>query len=271
MILLLSFVIDRYLFPSHRRMDRIDHALRWTFRLGLAVLLVTLPDLCMTVVVADTASASASASASADDTDTENPTATATAKPGPDFFGWCSGGDRASIAKALEAHPDWVNARTDNGEACLHLTGIYGTHDVTKLLLEKGADPNIRSTYSKGLRMHPLSWNVYGGHLDNIRLLLEDGGADVNLDFDSMMAAASGSGSSGSGAVAVTALDVLLELRKNEQGDDRFVAIEELLREHGAKTMEEVRLGGGGEETETETETERKAGTGTGAGNDDEL
>ena len=113
----------------------------------------------------------------------------------------------------------WVNARTDNGESCLHLTGIYGHSQVTWLLLQKGADPHIRSTNEAGLRMHPLSWNVYGGHVENIELLLKYG-ADVNLDFDGM---------NGNPVVAVTALDVKLQLQQNKKGDDRFTKMEQAL------------------------------------------
>jgi ankyrin repeat protein len=123
-----------------------------------------------------------------------------------------------------------LNARTDNGEACLHLTGIYGHSEVTRLLLQKGADPNIRSTYEAGLRMHPLSWNLYGGHAENIELLLKYG-ADVNLDFDGM----------GNPVVAVTPLDVTLQLVQNEEGDERFTKIEQVLRLHGGKTMAELK------------------------------
>lgn len=146
-----------------------------------------------------------------------------------EFFNACSGGDTAFVTMSLKEHPEWVNAYTQNGETCLHLTGIYGADRVTEILLGNGADPNIRSTYEKGLRMHPLSWNVYGGHLANIELLLE-AGADINLDFDSMKAE----------NTPVTALDVLLELLKNENGDERFVKMEKIFRKNGAKTMEEV-------------------------------
>lgn len=149
--------------------------------------------------------------------------------PTVEFFNACSGGDTAFVLKSLKEHPEWVNAHTQNGETCLHLTGIYGADRVTQVLVDNGANPNIRSTYEKGLRMHPLSWNVYGGHLANIEILLE-AGADINLDFDSMKA----------DDKPVTALDVLLELLKNEPGDDRFVKMEKLFRENGAKTMEEV-------------------------------
>jgi ankyrin repeat protein len=125
--------------------------------------------------------------------------------------------------------PDWIQARTENGEACLHLTGIYGHSDVTSFLLENGADPNVRSTYAEGLRMHPLSWNIYAGHYDNIELLLKHG-ADVNLDFDGM---------GGEDADAVTAMDVIAQLKVAEEGDDRFVKLEGLLKMHGGMTRAE--------------------------------
>jgi hypothetical protein len=119
--------------------------------------------------------------------------------------------------------------RSISWKLCSCGSGIYGHDKITKLLLETGADPNARSTFEKGLRMHPLSWNVYGGHVENIRLLLEYG-ADVNLDFDSM----------GQPPQAVHVLDVLLELRRAEQGDERFVEIEMLLKKHGAKIVSEM-------------------------------
>lgn len=123
----------------------------------------------------------------------------------------------------------WANARTDNGESCLHLAGIYGHSQVTELLLKKGANPNHRSTWEQGLRMHPLSWNVYGGHVDNVRILLEYG-ADVNLDFDSMS----------EDKIPVTALDITVQLRQVEEGDERFSQVEALLRQHGALTATEL-------------------------------
>ena len=201
-MIFLSFALDRFL-----RIDKIDYPLRWTIRFTCVVLCFTLFHSFSAVQAQDT-----------------------------DFFNGCSGGDSDLVAKSLEEHPDWVNAHTQNGETCLHLTGIYGFAKVTKILLDKGANPNIRSTYEKGLRMHPLSWNVYGGHLANIELLL-DNGADINLDFDSMM-----------DNEPVTSLDVLRELLKNEAGDERFVAIEKVFTKHEAKTMKEVLQAKGAEE-----------------------
>eukprot|EP00586_Coscinodiscus_wailesii_P018181 CAMPEP_0172517594 /NCGR_PEP_ID=MMETSP1066-20121228/286342_1 /TAXON_ID=671091 /ORGANISM="Coscinodiscus wailesii, Strain CCMP2513" /LENGTH=150 /DNA_ID=CAMNT_0013299675 /DNA_START=239 /DNA_END=691 /DNA_ORIENTATION=+ len=97
----------------------------------------------------------------------------------------CSGGKADAVKKMLldNKNDDIANARTKDGETCLHLAGIYGSVPVTKLLLEHGANPNVRTTLKQGLRMHPLSWNVYAGHSDVVDVLLE-AGADVNADFD---------------------------------------------------------------------------------------
>lgn len=205
MILLILAFLQEQLVPSMKKLDRIDHFLIWVIKISLFVLFLTLPP----VVMSDEELVDS------------------------DFFFACSGGKLDDIKSFLKEHPGWVNARTDNGEACLHLTGIHGYSDATEyLLVVGGADPNVRSTYDQGLRMHPLSWNIYGGHVANVDLLLKHG-ADVNLDFDSM---------DGSKA-PVTALDVVLQLTKNEEGDARFVQLEKLLRAHGAKTMKELTSG----------------------------
>jgi len=218
--------------------DRIDHALKWIIKISLFVLFFTLPDLydftTGVVVVA------------AEEIKTTNPTSTPT-RPGEDFFHLCSSRDANaaddSVEKfrnILEVNPHWVHSRTDNGETCLHLTGIYGNSDITRLLLDKkyNADPNVRTTYEKGLRMHPLSWNVYGGHLQNIQLLLEHG-ADINLDFDSMVSKSKPDDDDDD--TIVTSLDVLLELIQNESGDKRFLEIEKVFKKYNAKTMKQIK------------------------------
>ncbi|CAJ1931708.1 unnamed protein product [Cylindrotheca closterium] len=200
MILFLLGVANEHIFPRRRKMDEIDHILLWTIKVCLVVLFVTLP------------------------------MALAEELPGDNYWLACSGGDAKIIERSLEQNPAWIHATTDNGEACLHLAGIYGHGEVTTLLLSKGADPNIRSTWEDGLRMHPLSWNVFGGHVENARLLLENG-ADVNADFDSMV----------DKVHSVTVTDVALQLQDVEDGDVRFEMMLSLLRKHGGKTMEEIR------------------------------
>ena len=84
--------------------------------------------------------------------------------------------------------------------------------------------------------MHPLSWNVYGGHYESIKLLLESG-AQVNADVDS-----------GDG-VKITVLDIcdkFLESNTDDDGEnsqmERFQKVRKLLLQHGAKTFAEENL-----------------------------
>ena len=90
----------------------------------------------------------------------------------------------------------------------------------------------MHPSITQGLRMHPLGWNVYGGHADNVELLLKYG-ASVNADFDSM------DKSQG----PVTSMDIALQLKSSEEDgeDERFVQIESILRKYGGKTIQEVR------------------------------
>lgn len=79
--------------------------------------------------------------------------------------------------------------------------------------------------------MHPLSWNVYGGHHESVKLLLESG-AQVNADVDS-----------GDGA-KITVLDICDKfLDSNTDGEnpqiERFQQVRKLLLQHGAKTFAE--------------------------------
>lgn len=121
---------------------------------------------------------------------------------------------------------------------------------MTLALLQAGADPNVRSTYEHGLRMHPLSWNVYGGHVKNVQLLLEYG-ADPNFDVDHMESGA-----------RETVLDIVQRIlgafdenyKDNDSNneDSRYKAfreIQQLLLKHGAKIYSDTRSA---EETRTE-------------------
>ena len=81
--------------------------------------------------------------------------------------------------------------------------------------------------------MHPISWNVYSAHYENIELLLEAGG-DVNADFDSM-----------DGRGPITPLDLVKQLQIVEEGDQRFIKLESLLEKYGAKRYEEIQQSSG--------------------------
>lgn len=109
------------------------------------------------------------------------------------------------------------------------MTGIYGHARIAELVLKAGGDANIRSTFTGGLRMPPLSWNVYGGHSEAVQVLLEHG-AHVNLDFDAS--------SSNGGRKVVTVYDVLMDiLDRGDSGDPQ----QEQAGENGMDRYWEVR------------------------------
>ena len=97
-----ALLYEQLLLPkNNRKLDRIDHAMLWTVKICLIILFFTLPD------------AYSVAMAQVDE---------AAAGPPPEFFFACSGGKMEDATKAIGQHPDWVNARTENGETPLHLT-----------------------------------------------------------------------------------------------------------------------------------------------------
>jgi ankyrin repeat protein len=175
--------------------------------------------------------------------------------PMDQFFHACTSGQMEAVKKMIQEHPEYVNARSPDGESCLHVAGIYGQTGVTELILKAGGDPNVRSTFERGLRMTPLSWNVYAGHVETAEALLT-GGASVNMDFDSMRQS--------DPPQKITVLDVILsilppekkgeeeaatttakkagEIIEEEEEDplQRHRKMKELLLKHGAKRYSDL-------------------------------
>mmetsp|Transcript_8684 Transcript_8684/g.15107 ORF Transcript_8684/g.15107 Transcript_8684/m.15107 type:complete len:196 (-) Transcript_8684:656-1243(-) len=147
-----------------------------------------------------------------------------------EYFFACSGGELATVEYHLESDPSLVHKTTKDGEHCLHLSALSGNAEIVKLLLEKGADPDIRSTWEQGLRMHPLSWSTFYGRHEVIELLLEYG-ADVNADFDL--------GKKENGvAQKATVLDVVEQIligTENDEEKERFIRTRNVLVKNGAK------------------------------------
>ncbi len=148
-----------------------------------------------------------------------------------DFFFACSGGDFGLIKSLLEKDSSLVHKTTQNGEHCLHLCAISGNSDIVQLLLDAGADPNIRSSWVKGLRMHPLSWNTFYGRHEIVELLLKYG-ADVNADFDLGKEDVLGGGVA-KGTVLDVVEGILLGINDEEE-KDRFLKTRNVLVKNGA-------------------------------------
>ena len=169
-----------------------------------------------------------------------------------EYFFACSGGKTGTVRALLDRHGrDLANAKTRDGETCLHLASIDTTGQavhVTRALLAAGADPNVRTAFEQGQRMHPLSWNVYAGNHDVVELLLDAGGS-INNDFDLYPPGAPVQ-------TIVTALDIAEKLsgvedmadsvEREEDGGggadprDRFKLTYDLLKARGGKKWEDI-------------------------------
>lgn len=145
------------------------------------------------------------------------------------FLDACTTGDVDAVRAMLKEHPGWANGRSKQGESCLHVSGITGQTGITSIILQAGGDPNIRTAFKEGLRMHPLSWNVYGGHVETVAVLLE-GGADVNLDVDDMY----------NPGQPVTVFDLIEYTLDVDHVDKRFTQVKELLLKFGAKRYKDL-------------------------------
>lgn len=155
--------------------------------------------------------------------------ATSPEEENSEYFFACSGGELSTIKTLLERDPSLVHKTTKDGEHCLHLSALSGNAEIVQLLLEKGADPDIRSKWEQGLRMHPLSWSTFYGRFEIIELLLKHG-ADVNADFDL------GKKESGE-AEKVTVLDVVEKIligTKDDEEKMRFIQSRNILVKNGA-------------------------------------
>lgn len=100
-----------------------------------------------------------------------------------DFWDACAYGKVDVVTKYVDANKEMAKISTKDGETCLHLTAISNSFDISKMMVDLGADVNQRVTHTEGLRMTPLAWHAYSGNHEIVELLLKNG-ADVNADFD---------------------------------------------------------------------------------------
>ena len=154
-----------------------------------------------------------------------------TSSPDGEYFFACSGGEFETVKTFIEKDHTIANRITSDGEHCLHLCALSGNADIVKLLLDVGADPDIRSNWEQGLRMHPLAWNTFYGRHDIIELLLK-AGADVNADFDL------GTSDENGNAQKATVLDVVEQILLNgldgSEDKERFIKTRNILVKNGA-------------------------------------
>lgn len=80
-------------------------------------------------------------------------------------------GDLAAVTRELDAGVD-VNAATTYQSTALSFASDRGHLAVVELLLDRGANPNLKDTFYKA---SPLNWAQYGKHYDVVTTLLRGG------------------------------------------------------------------------------------------------
>jgi ankyrin repeat protein len=101
-----------------------------------------------------------------------------------EFFAAARKGDAAAVKAFLDKGTD-VNAKTQYGATALSYSCDKGHVEVVKLLLERGADPNVKDTFYGAT---PMSWAAPKGFVEIVKLLIEKGAKDkaeaLNLGID---------------------------------------------------------------------------------------
>jgi ankyrin repeat protein len=100
------------------------------------------------------------------------------AKPALTFYEACGVGDAAEVARKLEADPKLATSWNEFGWSPLHLAAFSGSVETARLLLEHGADVNLRAKTK--FRNTPLQAALLPGQYETAKLLLEHG-ADPNV------------------------------------------------------------------------------------------
>ena len=95
-----------------------------------------------------------------------------------DVFESAAFGDLDRLSELLATDPDLVNATSGDGFTPLHLAAFFGQTDAVRLLLARGAEPDVRG--QGWMTGTALSAAAAGGHTAIVVLLLEVG-VDPNV------------------------------------------------------------------------------------------
>lgn len=119
-----------------------------------------------------------------------------------DVFLWTAADRADRLAAYLDAHPDARDDRTDHGRfrthhsdaqhiycylidsnaTALHAAAKFDAADAARLLLDRGADPNVRGGYDDSTPLHSAAWNDSPAAA---RVLLENG-AEIDMRSGAM-------------------------------------------------------------------------------------
>jgi uncharacterized protein len=111
---------------------------------------------------------------------TDEARAIAASRSDLDVFEAAAIGDVERLREVLDADASLANAWSEDGFTPLHFAAFFGHPEAAKLLIERGADLEARSTNEQfALDAAPLHSASAAGQLEVCRVLL-DAGADVN-------------------------------------------------------------------------------------------
>lgn len=94
-----------------------------------------------------------------------------------DLFTAAALNDLKRLEKALSANPDSIAEYSVDGWTALHLAAFYRQKDAVVYLLDKGANPNLRSR--NNMSNLPIHAAAAGGNREILAMLI-DRGADIN-------------------------------------------------------------------------------------------
>jgi len=95
-------------------------------------------------------------------------------------------GDVERVRQLIEENPEAVNLIHEDGIAPLHLAANFGHKEVVLLLIEKGADVNVRQGPSPPGFYYlstPLHKAILSGHREIASILIQNG-ADINAEYN---------------------------------------------------------------------------------------
>lgn len=94
------------------------------------------------------------------------------------FFEAAALGKNRNVEDALSENPDLINEFSDDGFTPLGLASYFGNEDVVRILLLKGAEPNIPS--KNGYNVFPIH-SAVAANYDMVAKMLIEAGANVNV------------------------------------------------------------------------------------------
>ena len=98
--------------------------------------------------------------------------------PTIDIFEAVAANQVGIVTELLEANPDLLDSISEHGFSPLGLAAHFGHEDIVRLLLLKGADPNLPS--QNGYHVYPIHAAVTS-NFESITKMLIEAGADVNV------------------------------------------------------------------------------------------